>query len=289
MINYLLLSLSIVLSTGRNILSKSLSDIRFGTRRFFLCQGILFFSGGIALVLFGKTDFSSLALTTLIYAVVYAALLIFAQWFYMAALAKGNTVLCSTVYSLGFILPTLSGAILWSEPLSTLDALGICCAACAIVASGLKKKTGEKAAKTYYFIPLVIAMLSSGGLGIVQKLQQKSVYAEQKSLFLLIAFILASAASLLIALLSKEDNAPKPSKEKLAAASCIGVCFGCCNLVNTTLAGRLPSALFFPTLNIGVILLSTVLGVLVFKEKLTKKDYSVLLLGGAAILLLNIG
>ena len=132
-------------------------------------------------------------------------------------------------------------------------------------------------------------MLSSGGLGIVQKLQQKSVYAEQKSLFLLIAFILASAASLLIALLSKEDNAPKPSKEKLAAASCIGVCFGCCNLVNTTLAGRLPSALFFPTLNIGVILLSTVLGVLVFKEKLTKKDYSVLLLGGAAILLLNIG
>ena len=48
----LLLGLSVVLSTGRNLFSKKLSDIRFGTRAFFLCQSVLFLCGAVSLVLF---------------------------------------------------------------------------------------------------------------------------------------------------------------------------------------------------------------------------------------------
>lgn len=88
---FLLLGLSVVLSTGRNLFSKNLSDIRFGTKPFFLCQCALFLCGSAALVLFGKISFGVVAYQTLIYAAVYAILLIFAQWFYTAALAKGNT------------------------------------------------------------------------------------------------------------------------------------------------------------------------------------------------------
>ena len=51
----------------------------------------------------------------------------------------------------------------------------------------------------------------------------------------------------------------------------------------------LDSAILFPTLNIGVILLSMVAGVLLFKEKVGKRELLVLLLGGASILLLNFG
>ena len=208
---------------------------------------------------------------------------------YTAALAKGNTALCSTVYSLGFILATLSGAILWAESFSFLDLLGIMCAISAVIVSGLKSQTKEKATKSYYFIPLVIAMLASGGLGIVQKLQQKSAHAEQKSIFLLIAFTLAAVISLIFSLLAKKQGDPPFRRGKLAAASCIGVCFGCCNLLNTTLAGLLDSAIFFPSLNIGVILLSMICGVIFFKERILKKEITVLILGGVSILLLNFG
>jgi drug/metabolite transporter (DMT)-like permease len=249
----------------------------------------LFLCGAVALVLFGKISFGVVAYQTLIYAAVYAILLIFAQWFYTAALAKGNTALCSTVYSLGFILPTLSGAILWAESFSFLDLLGIMCAISAVIVSGLKSQAKEKATKSYYFIPLVIAMLASGGLGIVQKLQQKSAYAEQKSIFLLIAFTLAAVISLIFSLFAKKQGDPPFRRGKLVVASCIGVCFGCCNLLNTTLAGLLDSAIFFPTLNIGVILLSMICGVIFFKERITKKEITVLILGGVSILLLNFG
>jgi glucose uptake protein GlcU len=58
-------------------------------------------------------------------------------------------------------------------------------------------------------------------------------------------------------------------------------------LLNTTLAGLLDSAIFFPTLNIGVILLSMICGVIFFKERILKKEITVLILGGVSILLLN--
>lgn len=286
---FLLLGISVVLSTGRNLLSKNLSDVQFGTKPFFWCQSTLFLCGAVALVLFGKISFGVVAYQTLIYAAVYAILLIFAQWFYTAALAKGNTALCSTVYSLGFILPTLSGAIFWAELFSFLDLLGIMCAISAVIVSGLKSQAKEKATKSYYFIPLVIAMLASGGLGIVQKLQQKSAYAEQKSIFLLIAFTLAAVISFIFSLLAKKQGDTPFRHGKLVVASCVGLFFGCCNLLNTSLAGLLDSAIFFPTLNIGVILLSMICGVIFFKERILKKEITVLILGGLSILLLNFG
>ena len=285
---FLLLGLSVILSTGRNLFSKNLSDVQFGTKPFFLCQCALFLFGGASLALFGKISFDTIAYQTLIYAAVYALLLIFAQWFYTAALAKGNTALCSTVYSLGFILPTLSGAILWSEPFSVLDVFGLLCAISAVILSGVKPQLKEKRGKSYYFIHIVIAMLASGGLGIVQKIQQKSAYAEQKSMFLLIAFILATAISLIFSLFAKKQGDHPFCHNKLAVASCIGVCFGCCNLLNTTLAGLLDSAIFFPTLNISVIILSMICGVIFFKERIKKREIAVLLLGLISILLLNL-
>lgn len=286
---YLLLCLSVVLSTGRNLLSKNMSDVRFGTMPFFLCQGALFLCGGGALLIFGSIKWNTVAFSTFGYAVVYAVLLILAQWFYTAALSNGNTALCSTVYSLGFVLPTLSGAILWSEPFSILDLFGILCAMSAVVVSGLNTQAKKKATKSYYFIPLVIAMFASGGLGIVQKIQQKSAYAEEKSLFLLIAFSLAAGISLLFALCAKKEVGASFCPKKLVVASCVGLCFGCCNLLNTSLAGLLDSAIFFPTLNIGVILLSMICGVIFFKEKIGKREIAVLILGGCSILLLNFG
>lgn len=284
----LLLGISILLSTGRNLFSKKLSDIRFGTNSFFLCQSLLFVFGGISLLLFGDISWKAVAAQTWLYALIYGSLLICAQWFYTAALSAGNTALCSTVYSMGFVFPTLSGAIFWWESFSFFDFLGILCAVGAIIFSGKTGDEKSEARHNRYFVPLVIAMLSSGGLGIVQKLQQKSLYAEEKSLFLLIAFLFASAMSVLASFITPNKQNRCLSKGAVSVAACIGLCFGTCNLLNTTLAGRLDSAIFFPTLNIGVILLTLLCGALFYKEKIKRTELCVLFFGSASILLLNI-
>lgn len=287
--DFLHLGISVAFSTGRNLLSKKLSDIRFGSRGFFLCQSVLFLCGGAVIAVFGDSSLINLSLTTIICSLIYGLLLISAQWFYTLALSRGNTAMCSTIYSLGFVLPTLSGAFFWKEAFSFLNFLGVSSAVSAVVVSGIKSGEKKKDGKTDYFIPLLIAMLSSGGMGIMQKVQQKSAYPEQKGAFLMIAFLLASGISALVALLSADQGKEKIHNSKISVAACIGLFFGCCNLLNTSLAGRIDSAILFPSLNIGVVLLSMICGVIFFKEKISKKELAVLILDGLSILLLNLG
>lgn len=284
----LLLSLSIILSSARNLFSKNLSGAEFGTKGFFHRQAILFSLGAASLLVFGNISFTLPSTETFIYGVIYGVLLILAQWFYTVALAQGNTALCSTVYSMGFILPTLSGAIFWSEKISVIDIVGILFAVLAILFSK-GKADNKKEAGNKHFLPLIIAMLSSGGLGIMQKLQQASRVADERGEFLVIAFFIAATASAAASFVSSGKNEAGMTSVIAVSSAVVGFAFGVCNLLNTALAGMLPSAVFFPTLNISSILLTMLCGIVFFKERLGKKEITVLIFGGISILLLNIG
>ena len=285
-INGILLSITVVLSVGRNMFSKSISDISLGNKKFYYLQGLSFLSGFLSLLIFSDVSFL-ISKLTFFYALIYGALLLLAQWCYTASLKNGKTAVCSTIYSLGFIFPTLSGSIFWHEELSLINLMGILTVIPAVIISGLKTKSNNEKVKNNYILPLIIAMLSTGGLGIMQKIQQSSAYPEQKSAFVLIAFGFAAVVSGACAVFSKGEKSVLPTKKYVCAAS-VGICFACCNLLNTTLVGRLDSALFFPMNNISVILLSLLVGVLAFKEKIQKKELSILALGIISIILLNI-
>ena len=282
-----LLMLSVFLSTLRNILSKNISDINFGTRVFFLIQTIIFGTGGIFLA-FTNAHSGRIKASLLLCSVVYGILLIIAQYCYTIALKSGKTGICATVYSLGFIFPTLSGSVLWDEQISAWDILGICIVIVMIIICGSGgKNTDEKTNKKYIF-PLVMAMLASGGLGIAQKFQQNSDFNGQNSIFLIIAFAFACAVSFILYLITPNGSTAKKFKKKFGVASFIGIAFAISNLCNTTLSGMLDSAILFPALNIGTIILSVLFGIVIYKERITKSDALILSLGIISICLLNI-
>ena len=60
---------------------------------------------------------------------------------------------------------------------------------------------------------------------------------------------------------------------------CAGLCFGLVSILNTLLAGRLPSAVIFPTLNVGVMMMCLIFGMIIFKERLNKKQTIAFCLG----------
>ncbi len=290
----LLLLLTVSLSAGRNLLSKRISDVRMGEKPFFGYQAALFFVGGVLLVavwLIGS-PLSLPALSTLGFAAAYAATLLLAQWCYTASFAGIDLAICSTVYSFGFILPTLSGAALWGEPLTLFDGLGLVAVLAAIVLSGVGNKADKTSSKKY-FIPLLLAMLASGGLGLIQKFQQKSAYRQEREVFVAIAFLLAASVSFVASLFAKKKGAgaelPCAKKQNgYLFAALTGLCFGACNLLDTTLAGSLDSSLFFPLKNIGVILLSIVVNAVLSQRLPSRKSCTVFGLGVVAILLLNL-
>ncbi|MBE6704730.1 MAG: hypothetical protein E7583_05660 [Ruminococcaceae bacterium] len=285
----LFLGLSIILSSVRNILSKGISDVKFGTKQFFLTQACIFICGSLVLILVANQNFERPTLPTLFYATLYGILLLSAQYCYTSALKKGNIGICSTVYSLGFIFPTLSGNMFWNERLTSLNIIGILMVIPTIIISGMsssKNRQHKNKNINTYIVPLMFAMLSSGGLGIMQKVQQNSHYPEQKNLFVISAFALAGTISFLISLFAKREPQIKIGR-KLIFGIGIGVAFGLCNLLNTILAGQLDSAVFFPVLNIGTIFFSIVSGIIFYKEKISKNDLIIFLLGIISILFIT--
>ncbi len=283
-----LLMLSMVLGSTRNILTKSFSGYSIKRREFFGLQSLIFATGCVVLLFVNIFDFNGISPLTILCALIYGILLLCAQWFYTIALTNGKTAVCATIYSFGFVIPTVSGAIFWEEKISVFGVIGILVVIPALIVSGYNKKNqGDKNNSKAYLIPLIIAMLCSGGLGIVQKIHQKSIYANQRSGLILIAFAFSFLMSIIFFAL-RQKGEKSLDKKSVGIASTVGGIFACCNLLNTILAGMLDSAVFFPVLNIGLILCSLILGLIIYKERLTKKDIIVFLLGVIAIVLVNL-
>ena len=132
---------------------------------------------------------------------------------------------------------------------------------------------------------IYIAMLASGGLGLMQKVQQSSRIAGEKMAFFLVAFVFAVLCSCVAYLICRKPL----SKPRFGIMPIVaGLCFGGSNVCNTMLAGVLPSAVFFPVQNISTILLSTLLGILLFRERMTARNAVVLLLGILVIALFSV-
>ncbi len=286
-ISALLLLLSASLASVRNVLTRGFASFSFKKREFFGIQALIFGIGSIALLIVNFFSFNGLSAYTFFLALIYGVLLVCAQWFYTIALANGKIALCATIYSFGFLIPTLSGAIFWDERITAFGALGILVAVPVLIISGISKKTkDDNKSLISYFPPLILALISSGGLGIVQKIHQGSVYSSQLNSFILVAFTFCFVISFLFFLFLKKDFA-KIQKKHFSSCVIIGVFFASCNLLNTYLAGKLNSSVFFPAINIGSILFSLILSLIIYKEKPTKKDLIILLLSITSIVLVN--
>ena len=283
--NLLILAVSVSLSAGRNLTSKK-TAVSFRKRAdFFLSQTVLFGTAAVFFAVYVFLQLTQISCVTWVYGLIYGILLILSQWMFTLALKRGNTSVCSVVYSLGFILPTVFGSVFWKENFPLQHGVGVILAVLVILLSA--KKGSDPAGPVKSYLPfLLIAMISSGGLGILQKVQGTSAAAREKGMFLLIAFGLAFGVSALAWLFfGNKDKTPA----KLSPTPFLtGLCFGGANLFNTILAGQMNSVVFFPLQNISTILLTVLLGIVLFREKITRKTVSILAFVIAIILLFSL-
>lgn len=284
----LLLFCSALLGATKNVLIKGFSGYSIKTREFFMLQASLFGAGAVVLTVINLFTFNGLSLYTVICSLLYGIMLLGGLWGYTLALSQGKTAVCATVYSFGFIVPTLSGTLFWNETISVFGYLGIITLIPILIISGTSpKKQDNKQTTKAFIIPLIIALLSSGGLGVMQKIHQKSDSASQMNTFLLLSFIFAFIVSLIFTLALKKGQSLIDKKTAISSLS-VGAIFSICNILNTYLAGVLDSAVLFPVLNIGTILISLALSVIIYKEKLDKCDTIIIILGALAIILVNL-
>ncbi len=288
--NLLYLCASVVLSVGRSMFSKKMACMTPKPGLFFRNQALLFLSAGLLLLAGNPDAFSAVSAVTVGYSIAYGLLLIASQWMYTFAMKLGLTSVCSLIYSLGFIFPTISGVLFWHEAFTVTNLFGLFLTLTVILLTFRGDAEGvANGRKKLFLIAILTAMTASGGLGILQKLQQSSETASKEtSAFLILAFVLAFSASGGVWLFRRSRERERVQLSGILPPVFAGLCFGGANLLNTLLAGRMKSAVFFPILNILTILLCTLCGILFFREKLTVKTVLVLLLGMAAVTVLSL-
>lgn len=219
-----------------------------------------------ALILLLFTSFGKpTSLYTVLMGLVFGLLTTVAGFFRFRALAIGPMHITILVTTCQMIIPTLSGAIMFGEPFSTGKFIAMISLIFFVYLSLDKSSTGK--INTKWIIFCAICFFASGFIGIMQKLHQNSVHKDEIESFLAIAF----ACSFIYSAISAKRGeciAHFGVKEYILAIVC-GICVFINNIFNLELSGVLPSQLFFPVVNGVPLVLSSIVAIVIFKEKIT--------------------
>ncbi len=235
------------------------------------------------------------SLFTILLAITFGLITALQTITFLKALDQGPFSYTSVIISLSMLLPTLSGAIFWDESIHPVQIAGIVLmVVCFILSVNFSQK--EKKGSVKWLLLCAINFVCTGAIGIMQKVHQSSSHKDELDAFLIIAFLISfvySAANWGI-LAVKKRNSEKNVNEKPSVLSWFpillmvvsGSCFAANNKLNLFLSGVMDSAIFFPVVNgVGLILTSLTAFVL-FRERLTHRQWVGLALGIAAVLCL---
>lgn len=185
----------------------------------------------------------------------------------MLALGEGSLHITTLIVTASMIIPTMSGFIFFGEAFSLIKLIGIIFLLFFVYLSLNKDKTTEKI-NSRWLIYCAICFISTGMIGILQKIHQGSVYKTETGAFLLSGFICSLIYS--FAMSKKYKRTLNLSTANCVFAAIIGLCTFANHYLNLKLSGIVPAQLFFPLVNAGPMILTIIISVVIFKEKITK-------------------
>ena len=202
--------------------------------------------------------------------------------------ARTSVAFMPLCHSAGMLVPCLIGHFFWNETLGALAFVGILLTILsAVFLKGGVGKTGRKDAVGV--LCGLAVFLTSGGVMVAQKLMGLYFVGESVAAYNLYSFLLAFLLLSPLALAGKKKEEKEKVFRKSTLLCALGSAVSLCviSLVMTSLAGAVPSVILFPIFNGSGIILVSLGSVLVFKEKLSRKNLVGLFLGVLGLCLVN--
>ena len=250
-----------------------------------------------AVILLCWGGFGQSSVFTIVLGVVFGAVTALQGITNIAALQVGPMSYTSVIISFSTLISALSGVMFFGESLGWAQIVGIVLMLASFILAA-KSDGDEKKANLKWLFLCLIAFVATGGIGVMQKIHQSSEYRNELNAYLIIAFLSSAVFCAIFAALLKGresisiDAKKKENKRKKQACFMIGImiasgaCVAVNNKLNLYLSGVMDSAVFFPIVNGGGLVLATLAAVLLFKEKLSKKQWIGVVLGIASVVFL---
>ena len=291
--DYLLLVVATAASSGKAIFCKLCGSAK--GRDSFLVNFKSFLVAFLVALAFAARDLknlSDISLFSLLLAIGFGFSVGFTQFTQMKAMATGPASITTLIYSSSFLIPIIFASIVWSEPVSVWQLVGVGILLVSLFLIVFERGGGR--ANAVWLVFIALATLGSGANAIIQKTHQKSDYSDELNLFLVLALLFSALFSLAMYFISRpsEDCEVKEKKASLGSSILfplvLGASVGCLNFLNLKLAGKLPSVVHFPVLNVGSLILTSVISIVCFKERLSPRRIVGFILGVGAILLIGL-
>ena len=290
------LILSLAAALGGSIAKKYYTDKGpIGLSGGFVFNAVSCLSAAAILLCWGGFGHSSVF--TIVLGMVFGAVTALQGITNIAALQVGPMSYTSVIISFSTLISALSGVMFFDESLGWAQIVGMVLMLASFVLAARSDGNEKKANLKWLFLCL-IAFVATGGIGVMQKVHQSSEYRDELNAFLIIAFVSSAAfCAIFAALLKRRENRSAYEKEKqnnpikqayfmLGIMLASGVCVAVNNKLNLYLSGVMDSAVFFPIVNGGGLVLTTLAAVLLFKEKLSTKQWIGVVIGIASVVFL---
>lgn len=223
----------------------------------------------------------------LLYSVLFAVAYCSAIVFQFVALKHGPLSLTILITSYSLILPTLYGIFFLKERFTVIMAAGIVLFVISL-ALAVEIKRENKKISLLWFVAVSLAFIGNGMCAMVQKIQQIEFEGQYKGELMIFALLLVALFMLVMALIGERQILINSVKRGWYLAAPLGAANGLNNLLVLILNNMIPAAVLFPVVSAGGVVISSVAGVFVFKEKLSRTQLAGVIIGILAIVLLNI-
>ena len=193
---------------------------------------------------------------------------------------KNGVVLSATFMKLGVLVPTLLSVLVFYEKPEVQQILGFGIALLAIVLINFEKGQGEAGFK----LGLLLLLVGGGSGDAMAKIYDEIGSPRFEEQFLCVTF--ASALILCFALLCYK-------KQKITKTEVLfGVLVGIPNYFSARFllkaVGEVPAVVAYPTYSVATIVVISLVGMLCFKEKITKRQQAAIGIILVALILLNV-
>lgn len=194
---------------------------------------------------------------------------------------KNGVVLSATFMKLGVLVPTLMAVLVFHEVPKTFQIVGFLLALCAIVIiNGGKDESGTKKQGLW----LIILFLAGGFTDSLANIYDKAGAPDLKNQYLFFIFVTATLLCVILLIIQKY----RPTAAELLWGALIGIPNYYSTRFLLLALGDFPAILVYPVYNIAVIMVVSLVGILVFKEKLDKRKSAGMGMILTAIILLNL-
>lgn len=201
------------------------------------------------------------------------------------AIRTGPLSISVLVNQFGLIIPTLYGILCLGDDIGICGYIGIVLLFAALVFVNLKNEKMQFSRSWFFW--LVLQFVGNGMCSTVQKMQQLKFGGDYKNEYMIIALFLVTVVCF-AAGLYKNKNIGKSIASSFRYAPFQGIANGAVNLFVMILTALLPTAILFPSISAGGMVITFIIALSVYKEKLSKIQILGYMLGIISVILLNV-